>query len=160
MTLGSFLRFGFYFVRQLVLRMFGRSRGLQTFQANYEKDRLLPLTSDDRKAMPEFSRCIACGMCDAAFTGYAKVNRSEFRGPSDLPLSYSRNLPDFDSLTRYFRNLKHGDLAVLEQVCPAKVPFRRLVMFVESQAAQLGAMPDATPSTSISTNPDRRLSKA
>lgn len=138
MTLGSFFRFGYYFVRQLVLRAVGRAPGLRVFEENYANDRLLPMSTDEREILPSFSRCIACGMCDAAFTGYARVTRSEFRGPSDLPLSYSRNPPDFDGLRKYVRNLKEGDLEALERVCPAKVPFRRLVVFVESQAQRLG----------------------
>lgn len=139
MTLGSFLRFGYYFVRQLFLRAIGRAPGLKAFQENYANDRLLPFSMDEREILPSFSRCVACGMCDAAFSGYARVSRSEFRGPSDLPLSYSRNPPDFDGLRKYVRNLKEGDLEALERVCPAKVPFRRLVVFVESQAEKLGA---------------------
>ncbi|MBK8171034.1 MAG: hypothetical protein IPK60_11920 [Sandaracinaceae bacterium] len=159
MTLASFLRLGFYFVRQLVMRLFGRSAGLKKFQANYANDRLLPLSPSERAALPDFSRCIACGMCDAAFTGYARVNRAEFRGPSDLPLSYSRNLPDFDSLTRYVSNLKEGDLDVLEQVCPARIPFKRLVVFVETHAAALGAPPGEHLAVATGIATERRSAK-
>jgi succinate dehydrogenase/fumarate reductase-like Fe-S protein len=140
MTFGSLVRLGYYFFRQLLLRAVGRSRGLAHFADAYcHEDRLLPMSADDRRALASFSSCIACGMCDAQFTAYARVNRAQFRGPSDLPLAYTRSLPDLDALHAYLENLAEGDLIRLEQVCPTGVPFRQLADFAGRRAKELGA---------------------
>lgn len=147
MTFGSFVRLGYYFFRQLVLRMVGRSRGLAQFAESYcREDRLLPVPSEDRRALHALSRCIACGMCDAHFTAYARVDRTRFLGPSELPLSHTRSLPDFDALHDYLRNLAEGDLVRLEQVCPTGVPFRQLADFAARRAAEL-TQPSASPTS-------------
>lgn len=140
MTVGSFVRFGWYFARQILLRMLGRRRGLAAFREAYGGDRLLPLGADDRRALPSFSGCIACGMCDATFDAYPRVARAELRGPSDLPLAYSRNLPDYDALPAFLDQLDKGDLERLERVCPGHVPFRALSEFARSQADQLATL--------------------
>ena len=137
MTLGSLVRLGFYFFRQLLRRVTARESGLARFEANYDADRLRPLTPDEREALPSFSGCIACGMCDAVFDAYDRTPRSQFRGPSDLPLAYTRNLPDYDALPPFIAHLRQGDLEHLERVCPARIPFRRLAVFVERRADAL-----------------------
>jgi hypothetical protein len=137
MTLGSLVRLGFYFFRQLLRRVTARESGLARFEANNNADRLRPLTPDEREALPSFSGCIACGMCDAVFDAYDRTPRSQFRGPSDLPLAYTRNLPDYDALPPFIAHLRQGDLEHLERVCPARIPFRRLAVFVERRADAL-----------------------
>ncbi|MFW5920575.1 MAG: hypothetical protein ACOCUS_01955 [Polyangiales bacterium] len=138
MTPGSFVRLGWYFVRQLVGRLFGGGRGLERFEEAYCRDEhLLPVSREDRESLHALSRCIACGMCDARFEAWGEVDRSEFRGPSDLPLSSTRSLPDYDALARYLTELRKGDLERLERVCPVRVPFRRLADFAERRAAAL-----------------------
>jgi len=137
MTVGSFLRLGYYFVKRLLLRLFRRKTGLEQFHENYAEDRLLPLAPSDREALASFSGCMACGMCDAQFSAYGRAARREFHGPSDLPLSYSRSLPDYDALAGYLASLRRGDLELLERVCPARVPFVRLATFVEKVATAL-----------------------
>lgn len=143
MTPGSFVRLGYYWFKQILLRTIGRARGLPEFSASYcREDRLLPVVTEDRAIIESFSRCIACGMCDAHFQAYGRVNRGEFRAPSDLVLGNARSLPDFDAMHRYLTNLKEGDLAALERICPTGVPFRRLVAFAEQRAeaqARMGA---------------------
>ncbi|MFW6067346.1 MAG: hypothetical protein ACOC97_03340 [Myxococcota bacterium] len=140
MTPGSFIRLGYYVGRQLLLRLLGRSRGLPQFVESYcAEDGLLPVSAEDRRLLAGFSRCIGCGMCDAYFAAYGRVDRRQFRAPSDLPLSYSRSLPDYDALGRYLAGLAEGDLALLERVCPTGVPFRALVLFAERQAKRLAA---------------------
>jgi succinate dehydrogenase/fumarate reductase-like Fe-S protein len=147
MTFGSFVQLGYYFFRQLVLRMIGRSRGLAQFAESYcHEDRLLPMAPDDRHALRALSRCIACGMCDAHFNAYARVNRAQLRGPSELPLSHARSLPDYDALHDYLRNLAEGDLARLEQVCPTRVPFRHLAEFAARRASDLAEPTPCLPS--------------
>lgn len=147
-TLGSFVRLGYYFVKRLLLRLFRRKTGLQQFHENYAEDRLLPLSPSDRGVFAAFSGCIACGMCDAQFSAYGRTARREFHGPSDLPLAYSRSLPDYDGLVTYVSSLRRGDLELLERVCPARIPFGRLATFVEGVAGALAnePMPPEVPS--------------
>lgn len=124
MRVGSFLRLGMYFGARLIVRAFRPDDGLARFASNYfGGDGLLPVP--ERDAPADFSGCIACGMCDAAFV-YDGVAREHFDGPSDLPLSYSRSLPDYDALERYLAELDKGDVGALERVCPSRVPLRRL----------------------------------
>lgn len=139
MAPGSFIRLGIYFVRQLILRLFHRGGGLARFQNNYASDRLLPVPKDERPILDTFGGCIACGMCDVFFPAYGPPPRSDLRAPSDLPISYSRSLPDYDALRRSVERLRQADLERLESVCPTSVPFRRLAAFVESQAMELEA---------------------
>jgi succinate dehydrogenase/fumarate reductase-like Fe-S protein len=143
-TLGSLLRLGWHFWKRLVGRLFDRRPGLARFEENYAADRLQALTAEESDALASFSRCTACGMCDATFTAYDRASRTEFRGPSDLPLAYTRNLPDLDAARAFVSHLEKGDLEALEQVCPARVPFRRLVRFVrEKSVVAADAMPAA-----------------
>ena len=138
MTPGSFVRLGWYFVRQLLARLARPANGLARFEQAYcREDRLLPVSAEDREALLALSGCIACGMCDARFSAWSDVDRGALRGPSDLPLSYTRSLPDYDALARYLSELRKGDLERLERVCPVRVPFRRLADFAERRAAAL-----------------------
>lgn len=138
MTPGSIVRLGWYFVKRLVVRLFGRAEGLPRFRASYfVEDRLLPLDVAEREVLAGASRCIACGACDAAFDAYDRVARTELRGPSDLPLACSRSLPDYDTLGKLVAHLRKGDLAALERVCPVSVPFRKLADVVERRALAL-----------------------
>lgn len=139
MAPGSFVRLGFYFLRQLILRLFRRGGGLARFEANYASDRLLPVPQEDRAMLDTFGGCIACGMCDVFFPAYGATPRGDLRAASDLPISYSRSLPDYDALGRALGRLKQADLERLERICPTSVPFRRLAAFVESQGAELTA---------------------
>ena len=157
MTLGSLVRLGYFFFRQLLRRFTARQSGLAQFEENYDEDRLRPLTAEDREQLPSFSGCIACGMCDATFDAYARTARCDFGGPSELPLAYTRSLPDYDALPTYLAQLRKGDLEALERVCPARIPFRRLAVFAERRATELGAAVLA-PSASV-VDPSRRRAK-
>jgi succinate dehydrogenase/fumarate reductase-like Fe-S protein len=138
MTPGSFVRLGYYFAKRLLLRLVRREDGLARFRANYvEPERLLPVGSKDREAVQALSRCIACGLCDAHFSAYREVDRARFRAPSDLPLSHTRSLPDYDALDAYLGELRKGDLRRLEKVCPVGVPFEHLAAFVERKANEM-----------------------
>jgi hypothetical protein len=138
MSLRSVLWLGWLFVWRLVRRLFSRGAGLARFRAGYvDEDRLLPLSAEERGALAAFSGCVACGACDAAFDGYARVSRVTLRAPSDLPLAATRSLPDLDAARAVAAELEKGDLARLERVCPAHVPFRALVRFTKDHAERL-----------------------
>jgi succinate dehydrogenase/fumarate reductase-like Fe-S protein len=163
-TLGSLIRLGWHFVKRLMERLFDRRPGLARFEEYYAEDRLRSLSAEESEALASFSRCTACGMCDATFSAYDRASRSELRGPSDLPLAYTRNLPDLDAARTFVAHLEKGDLEALEAVCPARIPFRRLVRFVKdksvvappaastSAGATIGALAARTPGPT--TGPD------
>ena len=108
MTLSAIVQLGYYFFKRLVVRAFKRRDGLAQFRINYAGDRLLPVRTDQRAVVPKLGGCIACGMCDAVFGEYDRAARTVFHGPSDLPLSYSRSLPDYDALDSYLVQIKKG----------------------------------------------------
>lgn len=135
-SFGSLVRLGAYFVTQLVVRLFRRAPQLPAFRASYDGDGLAPLTLDEREVLSTLSRCVACGACDAAFDAYGKVVRSEIRGPSELPLAYSRSLPDLDATSGWLVHLGKGDLARLERACPVDVPFTRVVRTLRARAGE------------------------
>lgn len=137
MTFGSFVRLGFYFAKRLLARVLTTRTGLARFRDNYwTSDHLLPLGAAAAENRAAFSACIACGLCDEVFDAYDRTDRDVFPGPSALPLSYSRNPPDFAALTRYLAELRKGDLVQLERVCPTRVPFRKLAAYVEAHARE------------------------
>jgi succinate dehydrogenase/fumarate reductase-like Fe-S protein len=143
---GSFFRLGWYFFKRLSLRMLRPEHGLARFQANYwQGEHLLPVSEEERQALGALSRCIACGMCDLYFTAWDGVSESRFSGPSALPLSYTRSLPDYDAMDGYLQQLRRGDLQRLEQVCPVDVPFRALADFAESRGRQARRADDPAP---------------
>jgi len=147
MRIGPLIRIAWYFLKCLLLRLLGRERGLARFEAGYcIEDGLLPVSEEERRCLRLFSGCIACGMCDARFSAYACVARPAFRGPSDLPLSYSRGLPDYGGLAVYLNQLARGDLDLLERVCPARIPFRELLGVARRRAEALGPPEGERPS--------------
>lgn len=140
MTPRALVLLGYYFWRTLVLRWLRPQNGLRSFHESYAADRLPPVTAEERRRLHAFSQCIACGMCDAAFAAFPNVDRAAFHGPMDLPLSYTRGMPDYDTLSRYLAQLERGDLARLERLCPARIPFRELSAFARKKAAEIEAL--------------------
>ncbi len=152
MSAASRIRLFWWLFVGVLRRLGGRSRGLSRFEARYfpapavlqtlparTEDgarplRLVPITTAQREALGRLSRCIACGMCDARFSAYDAVNRKELRGPSDLALGYARSLPDLDAVGAFLRNLRRGDLARLERVCPVGVPFLEIADVLDAMA--------------------------
>lgn len=93
-----------------------------------------PTTREEREALASLGRCVACGACDAAFDAYAKVVRTELRGPSELPLAFGRSLEDLDATAGWLVHLEKGDLAKLERACPVGVPFGKVVVALKVRA--------------------------
>ncbi|MCC7536016.1 MAG: hypothetical protein IT379_07375 [Deltaproteobacteria bacterium] len=137
MTPRALVLLGYYFWRTLLLRWLRPRNGLAAFHESYAADKLPPVTAAERHALKAFSSCIACGMCDASFAAWPSVDRAAFHGPMDLPLSYSRGMPDYDTLGRYLAQLDRGDLVRIERLCPARIPFRDLAAFARKKAAEI-----------------------
>lgn len=124
----------------LVLRLLRPGRaGLAKFESNYEKDRLLPLTTDQRVLLPSISGCIACGRCDVGQGTRMAESDGTYRGLMAFVLSATRSLPDFDAAAVVADRLSTSDLVALQRRCPADIPFSDLAAFVRDKAKRMPA---------------------
>jgi hypothetical protein len=123
-------------VRSLLAPVLGTRRGLEAFRRSYAADRLPPFTAAERDAMPPFSGCIACGLCDAGEGAAMARSGGTYAGVMDLMLASSRSLPDYDAASASFEAVGDARLEELEAICPTRVPMRRLAAFVRAKAAE------------------------
>jgi hypothetical protein len=130
-------------LRSLMAPLLGLRRGLDAFRGSYAADRLAPMSPDERRRLPTFSRCIACGLCDAGEGAAMARSSGRYAGVMDLMLSSSRSMPDYDAAARSFEAVGDSRLAVLEARCPARVPMRQVAAFVRVKAAEVAAAPPA-----------------
>ncbi|HEX3771851.1 MAG TPA: hypothetical protein VHV30_13335 [Polyangiaceae bacterium] len=130
-------------VRSLLAPLLGLRRGLEDFRRSYAADRLAPMSPDERRELPSFSRCIACGLCDAGEGAAMARSSGRYAGVMDLMLSSSRSMPDYDAAARSFEAVGDARLALLEARCPARVPMRRIAAFVRAKAAEVAPAPPA-----------------
>ncbi len=129
---------GWSLVKTLARRVFLRHRGgLALFRSNFAEDRLVPLSADERRRLPEFGRCIACGRCNTGVGGYATFSTRGSYGMMSFVLSSSRSIPDFDAAARMVSHLDDASLVVLEKGCPVGLSFRELVRFVRAKASEM-----------------------
>jgi hypothetical protein len=127
-------------VRSLLAPLLGTRRGLTEFLASYAADRVPPVSPEERRLLPSFGGCIACGLCDVGEGAAMARSGGRYAGVMDLMLCSSRNMPDYDAAARSFEAVGDERLAVLEARCPARVPMRRLAAFVRAKAAESSAL--------------------
>lgn len=136
---------GWYFAKRLLVRTFLPRRGLARFLGAYGPEGLFPLEIEEKTAVSSLSRCVGCGACDARFDAYGRVARTTLRAPSELVLAASRSLPEWDALAAPLAELERGDLAALEAVCPARIPFQDVVRVAKKRALTQRELRRATP---------------
>jgi len=124
-------------VRSLLAPLLGTRRELADFRKSYRADRVLPMAPSEREALPSFSGCIACGLCDAGEGAAMVASHGSYAGVMDLMLASSRSMPDYDAAARSFEAVGDERLAALEARCPVRVPMRRIAAFVRDKARQL-----------------------
>jgi hypothetical protein len=129
-------------IRTLVAPLFGARRGLAAFQASYAADRLPAITPEERRALPAFGGCVACGLCDVGEGARAAASSGAYAGVMDLMLASSRSMPDFDVAARSFEAVGEERLGQLEARCPTRVPMRRIAAFVRNKAKDLSGEPE------------------
>jgi succinate dehydrogenase/fumarate reductase-like Fe-S protein len=118
-------------VKTLLAPLFGARRGLREFEASYRtKGGLVELAEEDRKELPTFGRCIACGRCNVGDASRIVASKGAFGGVMDLILASSRSMPDFAVAARSFEAIDDARLANLERTCPTAVPMRAIRAFV------------------------------
>jgi hypothetical protein len=131
-SLLSDLRLGIRAVFILPLqRVFQSAGGLDRFEKNFFPERLLPTTRADRERMKECSRCVACGLCDAAFAEAGAGER-----PSLLPMVFSRSKVELPFAADDVRRLASSPelLRAAERLCPTGVPLERLARWLEQRS--------------------------
>lgn len=128
----------FALLRSVFAHLSGRKNGLALFHANYRDDRLPAVDQDDREAMPAFSSCIACGLCDRGEGARMAASKGAYPGLMQIVLASTRNMPDFDAAARAMAHVPDDVLEAKEAICPTSVPFRRLFRFVREKADSVG----------------------
>jgi hypothetical protein len=124
-------------LRSLLAPLLGTRRGLAEFRRSYAPDRLPPLSADERRALPELTGCIACGLCNVGEGERIARSGGVYAGVMDLMLASSRTMPDFDAAVRSFEVVGDERLAELEARCPVRVPMRKVAAFVRAKAAEM-----------------------
>jgi ferredoxin len=110
-----------------------RPSGLAEFARLYQRDRITPLSVQDREELPAHGLCVACGLCTfaAGRAGYLRADR--------LPSQLTRNLPELWTS----RDLPYDgvDWAAGAEVCPMGVPLETMQTFVARRLQQDGTDP-------------------
>lgn len=124
-------------VRTLVRRALGKGRrGLAAFRANYDADRLPPVTAGERHELGQFGRCISCGLCDRGEAERILASSGRYRGIMALMVESSRSMPDFAAAALAFAEVPDAVLLEKEAGCPTRVPMRRVAAFVRAKALE------------------------
>lgn len=126
-------------VRSVFGNLFNQRLGVADFRAHYAPDRLPPVAAEERRKLPLFGGCIACGICDLGAGPHAHAAHGKFVGTMDLMLASSRSMPDYDAASISFANISDAELALLEKRCPSRVPMREIAAFVRSKGAEISA---------------------
>lgn len=129
-------------VKVLWDRAFGRKTGVALFHENYRADRLPALSATERVEMLSFSRCTACGICDAGEGERIAASRGAYPGLMALVLSATRSMPDYDAASAALEHVPESVLRQKEAICPARVPFVRLARFVRQKATYAEPAPE------------------
>lgn len=128
-----------YLLKTIGRRLFTRNKsGIAAFRAAYDADGLPPVSPEERAAMPAFSRCIACGLCDRGEAERIQASGGAYRGVMALVLAGSRSMPDYRAAAYSFSFVSDEVLAQKELICPTQVPFRAIARFVRDKAGAVG----------------------
>lgn len=102
--------------------------GSQTFARNYFAEGLVPTTLSDRGMLRLASRCVGCGLCDAAPGPGPR--------PSLLATTFSKASQDLVVLGGDLSALAPARLEAAEALCPERVPLRDLQRFLLERRAR------------------------
>jgi len=137
--LKAILLLALYLLKTVGRRIFTRNKsGIAAFRSNYDADGLPPVSPAERASMPDFSRCIACGLCDRGEAERIAASGGAYRGVMALVLAGSRSMPDYRAAAYSFGFVSDEVLAEKEALCPTGVPFRAIARFVRDKAAAVG----------------------
>jgi len=123
------------FVLMVAKKLFGRGpHGIELFQTNFQAERLTSLSSAERGEIATFSRCIACGRCNAGDGERIAASRGAYPGTMALMVASSRSMPEFGAALDALRFISDEELGQKETLCPTGVPMRRVAAFIRSHA--------------------------
>lgn len=117
--------------RKYLLRR--KSPGYDQFIENYRADRIAPFSERERDRLSEFSRCIACGLCDPVCPSLRAGGRSHFAGPMDLAMCVSRDPTELGLSPDPFRSVL---CEACDRACPESVPVAELVTYMRRKARE------------------------
>ena len=124
------------FVVMVAKKIAGRGpHGIALFEANFAADHLSKVTASERAEMGDFSRCIACGRCNAGDGARIAASGGAYPGTMAIMLSSSRSMPDFHHARTALAFISDNELAHKEATCPTAVPMRRIAAFIRSHGA-------------------------
>ena len=123
------------FVLMVAKKLFGGGpRGIELFQANFQAERLTSLSATERSEIGTFSRCIACGRCNAGDGERIAASRGAYPGTMALMVASSRSMPEFGAALDALRFISDEELGQKETLCPTGVPMRKIAAFIRSHA--------------------------
>jgi len=109
-----------------------KGEGARDFLERFGQEGLSPWSVRDKERIASFSRCINCGLCDAACASVGVLPRQEFPGPSMLLTTLTRSFPRIDPPS--------WDLALCEgcrqceSFCPTRVPIVQALEFIREKS--------------------------
>jgi succinate dehydrogenase/fumarate reductase-like Fe-S protein len=126
----SLLNLAYRFNVHLVKKPLTGSKGLARFLDQYGPEHLLPLSPEARQLLPGLESCINCGLCDTVCERFDAATRHLHNGPSELAVSLTRSLPDYDLIEAHLQAWEGcGACRECEGICPMGVPLRELLGF-------------------------------
>lgn len=124
--IGALSFLGYHFVKHSVRRLFGISRRDKShFLKDYAPDGIFAVSGVERSAMPDYSRCVMCRLCDVVCP---EISTKSLLAPSYLVTGFSRSLTDYHRFSQ--GSFACGDCRACEDVCPQNVPIRKIVEFM------------------------------
>jgi hypothetical protein len=122
-------------VRQTASRRQPHHDGVTAFLQLYGRDRITPLTRQDRAELPSHGLCVACGLCTFA------AGRAAYLRADRLPSQLTRTLPELWTS----RDLPYDEVAwqAGADVCPMGVPLPAMRDFVGRRLELDGVAPTA-----------------
>jgi succinate dehydrogenase/fumarate reductase-like Fe-S protein len=113
-------------------------KGKQRFLSNYAPEALVPMTAFDRAALPRFSGCVNCGLCDAVCPLVGRAELQDWRGPSLFAIAYSRATPELPHLRAVIGTLDACGLChACQDVCPRAVPLLDIFTFTRRKLLEV-----------------------
>lgn len=128
--IGAFSFLGYHFVKQGVRRLLGISRrGKSHFLKDYAADDIFVVSASERDAMPDYSRCVMCRLCDVVCPEISV--KPLLLAPSYVVMGFSRSLTDYHRFSQ--ESFACAECRACEDACPQHVPIRKMIEFMEKR---------------------------